>query len=147
MKTIPHSQSFSLLCLSCISPVLFISCNSYPEKQENGKPNIVLILADDLGYGDISALNPSSLIYTPALDMLVKEGITFTEAHSSASVSTPSRYGILTGRYAFRSENAAFGVWGFNHPVIESERETIASLLNKAGYITACIGKWHLGLG
>jgi arylsulfatase A len=117
------------------------------EKTVSAKsPNIIIILADDMGYGDVSALNAKSRIHTPALDKLAKEGISFTNAHSSASVCTPSRYGLLTGRYGFRSKTAAYGIGGFDQPVIEEERETLASILKKSGYATAVIGKWHLGL-
>ncbi|MGC9354773.1 MAG: sulfatase family protein, partial [Mariniphaga sp.] len=111
------------------------------------KPNIVFIFADDMGYGDVSGLNPLARTQTPAIDKLIGEGITFTEAHASASVCTPSRYGLLTGRYAFRSKDAARGIGGFTAPVIEPERETLATVLKNAGYTTACIGKWHLGVG
>jgi arylsulfatase A len=114
---------------------------------QEAKPNIVIIFADDMGYGDVSGLNPLARTRTPAIDQLIDEGITFSEAHASASVCTPSRYGLLTGRYAFRSERAARGIWGFAKPVIEPERETLATLLKNAGYSTACIGKWHLGVG
>ncbi len=110
------------------------------------KPNIVFIFADDMGYGDVSALNPVAQTKTPEIDKLAGKGVTFTEAHASASVCTPSRYGLLTGRYAFRSEHAARGISGFHKPVVETDRETIASVLKRAGYTTACIGKWHLGL-
>jgi arylsulfatase A-like enzyme len=99
-----------------------------------------------MGYGDISSLNPESRIETPSIDQLTDQGIVFSEAHASASVCTPSRYGLLTGRYAFRSESGRKVGSGFNGPVIEKERETMASMLKKAGYTTACIGKWHLGL-
>ncbi len=113
----------------------------------SSKPNIVFIFADDMGYGDVSALNPAARTLTPAIDKLVSEGIAFTQAHASASVCTPSRYGLLTGRYAFRSEDgAASGIGGFHKSVIEPGRETLASMLKSAGYTTACIGKWHLGL-
>lgn len=102
-------------------------------------------MADDMGYGDVSALNPQSKIKTPVLDELIKEGRSFTEAHTSASLCTPARYAFLTGRYNFRTE--ATGVAsGYSVPMIEYERETIASVLKKAGYQTAIIGKWHLGL-
>lgn len=111
------------------------------------KPNIVFIFADDMGYGDVSALNPFARTQTPNLDKLIRSGITFTEAHASASVCTPSRYGLLTGRYAFRNEKAARGIGGFTGPVIEKGRKTLATLLKKEGYTTACIGKWHLGVG
>jgi arylsulfatase A len=110
-------------------------------------PHIVFIFADDMGYGDVSALNPAARTQTPSIDDLAREGITFSEAHASASVCTPSRYGLLTGRYAFRSGGAARGIGGFTGPVIEPERKTLATLLKDAGYSTACIGKWHLGVG
>lgn len=117
------------------------------QNQGGGRPpNIVVIFADDMGYGDVSALNIHSRIQTPALDQLIGKGISFSNAHASASVCTPSRYGLLTGRYAFRSTAAANGIWGFDKPVIEENRESLASLLKNVGYSTACIGKWHLGL-
>jgi arylsulfatase A len=109
-------------------------------------PNIVFIFADDMGYGDISGLNSLSKIQTPALDQLINEGMVFTNAHASASVCTPSRYGLLTGRYAFRSPKAAYGIGGFSPVVIESGRETLATLLKKSGYTTGIAGKWHLGV-
>ena len=123
-----------------------LACSTQKEEGTLKSPNIIIILADDMGYGDVSALNPDSRIQTPALDKLVKEGISFTNAHSSASVCTPSRYGLLTGSYAFRSKVAAYGIGGFDKPVIEANKETIASILKKSGYATAVIGKWHLGL-
>lgn len=110
------------------------------------KPNIIFILADDLGYGDISALNPHSKIQTPNVDTLCNDGMYFTEAHSNSSVSTPTRYGILTGRYCFRTSLKKWTLDGYSEPLIESGRQTIASMLRKSGYTTACIGKWHLGL-
>ncbi len=129
------------------SVTLLASLFSFSLTYAQEKPNIIFIFADDMGYGDVSALNPLAKTQTPAIDGLVKNGISFTEVHASASVCTPSRYGLLTGRYAFRSENAARGIWGFHKPVIEPEKETLASVLKSAGYTTACIGKWHLGLG
>ena len=109
------------------------------------KPNIVFIFADDMGYGDVSVNNPYSRVKTPAIDKLAEQGIRFTEAHSAGSVSTPSRYGLLTGRYFFRTPKQQ-GHWGYLPPYIEPDRETIGTLLKKGGYTTACIGKWHLGL-
>jgi arylsulfatase A len=124
---------------------MLLAC-SHQEK-ESSLPNIIIIFADDMGYGDIGSLNPNGRIHTPAIDRMVHEGIAFTNAHASASVSTPSRYGILTGRYAQRSATGADrGISGFHKPVIEPGRETIASFLRQAGYSTACIGKWHLGV-
>ncbi|ADY52607.1 sulfatase [Pseudopedobacter saltans DSM 12145] len=110
------------------------------------KPNIVYILTDDLGYGDISILNKESKIHTTHIDNLAKNGIYFTDAHSNSSVCTPTRYGILTGRYAFRSSLKKGVLNGYSPSLIEPERATIASFLRKNGYTTACIGKWHLGL-
>lgn len=110
------------------------------------KPNIIVILADDMGYGDICALNRSAKVVTPALDSMVNSGIAFTDAHTNSSVSTPTRYGVLTGRYAFRSRMKKGVLNGYDSLLIENDRETIASLLKNDGYNTGCVGKWHLGL-
>ncbi|NJO03769.1 MAG: sulfatase-like hydrolase/transferase [Bacteroidia bacterium] len=110
------------------------------------KPNIIFILADDLGYGDLKSLNPDSKIPTPNMDKLVKQGIHFSDAHSNSAVCTPTRYGILTGRYAFRTPLKRGVLWGYSPPLIEPGQETVASFLQKQGYHTACVGKWHLGL-
>ena len=111
------------------------------------RPNIVLILADDMGYGDIAAYNQSSKIPTPNLDSLAESGMRFTDAHSPSAVCTPTRYGLLTGRYAWRSELKRGVLWGHSPLLIETGRETIASMLKRIGYTTAAIGKWHLGIG
>lgn len=108
-------------------------------------PNIVFILADDLGYGDVSALNPQNKIKTPQLDRLAAQGMSFTEAHSTSAVCTPSRYSILTGRYNWRSSLKSGVLGGFGKPLIEPGRMTVAGLLKRQGYHTACFGKWHLG--
>ncbi|MDR1958013.1 MAG: arylsulfatase [Planctomycetaceae bacterium] len=114
--------------------------------QAADKPNIILILADDLGYGDVKALNPDSKIPTPALDKLAADGLIFTDMHSPSSVCTPTRYGILTGRYNWRSSLKKGVLGGYSPALIEPERTTMASVLKGAGYHTAVIGKWHLGL-
>ncbi len=115
--------------------------------QSPGKlPNIVYILADDMGYGDGSALNPKSKIKTPNIDRLANEGMRFTDAHSGSAVCTPTRYGILTGRYCWRTRLKKGVLWGYSKHLIEPERMTVASLLKQSGYNTACIGKWHLGM-
>ncbi|MBA4301447.1 MAG: arylsulfatase [Cyclobacterium sp.] len=140
------NSSFGFFRLIFILIGLVHPCLAQKKAVSAKSPNIIIILADDMGYGDISTLNPDSKIRTPSLDKLVQQGISFTNAHSSASVCTPSRYGLLTGRYAFRSKTAAYGIGGFDRSVIEEERETLASTLKKSGYATAVIGKWHLGL-
>lgn len=109
------------------------------------KPNLVYILADDMGYGDLSCLNPGSRIRTAHLDRLAAEGMTFSDAHASSSVCTPSRYSILTGRYSWRSRLKRGVLFGYDGPLIEPGRMTVASFLRAQGYATACIGKWHLG--
>lgn len=111
------------------------------------KPNIVYILADDLGYGDVRCLNPESKIPTPHMDRLAAEGMTFTDAHSPSAVCTPTRYGLLTGRYAWRTRLKNGVLWGYSPGLIDQGELTVAQFLNDQGYATACIGKWHLGLG
>ncbi|MFT5469819.1 MAG: arylsulfatase A [Verrucomicrobiales bacterium] len=110
------------------------------------KPNIVVILADDMGYGDVRALNPDSKIPTPNLDSLAKDGMTFTDAHTPSSVCTPTRYALLTGRYCWRGRLKQGVQNGYGPRLIETERKTIANVLAEAGYDTAVVGKWHLGL-
>jgi arylsulfatase A-like enzyme len=109
------------------------------------KPNIVFILFDDLGYGEPASYRPDSPFRTPNLDRLAREGMRFTDAHSASAVCTPTRYGVLTGRYPWRI--GQFGVLtSLSPPIIERERLTVGSLLQQHGYHTACVGKWHLGM-
>ena len=110
-------------------------------------PNIIFIMADDMGYGDVGCYNPDSKIPTPNMDQLAQEGIRFTDAHSPSAVCTPTRYGVLTGRYCWRSRLKRGVLYGYEPALIEPERLTVASLLKNAGYNTACVGKWHLGIG
>lgn len=110
------------------------------------KPNIIVILADDQGYGDVSVYNPNSKIPTPHIDRLAKEGMRFTDAHSASGVCTPTRYSLLTGRYHWRTHLQHGVLGGFSRPLIAPDRLTLAGLLGQSGYHTACIGKWHLGM-
>jgi arylsulfatase A-like enzyme len=110
------------------------------------RPNILYILADDLGYGDVHCLNAGGKIPTPHLDRLATAGMAFTDAHSGSALCTPTRYGILTGRYAWRSTLKNGVLQGFSPRLIEAGRLTVPALLNQHGYRTACFGKWHLGM-
>ena len=121
------------------------SSNCSGQKTALKKPNIIYILADDLGYGDISVYNKNSKILTPNIDRLASEGIKFTDAHTSSSVCTPTRYGILTGRYNWRSKLKSGVTNGNSRALILPSRTTVASILQQKNYNTAFIGKWHLG--
>jgi len=120
------------------------SCSPKGQEQER-QPNIIVILADDLGYGDIHAFNPDSKIPTPNIDALASGGMKFTDAHTPSAVCTPTRYGFLTGRYNWRSRLKSGVLTGKSKALIEDERTTIADVMKNAGYHTAFIGKWHLG--
>src|SRR5258708_1690691 len=109
-------------------------------------PNIIYILCDDLGYGDVKCLNAEGKIATPNMDRLGKAGMIFTDAHSSSAVCSPTRYGIMTGRYNWRSPLQSGVLGGLSPRLIEPGRMTVASLLKEHGYATGCIGKWHLGM-
>lgn len=111
------------------------------KQKQSAKPNILIILVDDMGYGDIGSYNPESKIPTPNIDGLAQQGIRFNDAHAPGAVCHPSRYGLLTGRYPFRTNTS---VWP-EQPVIDEGRLTIARMLQSEGYRTAMVGKWHLG--
>jgi arylsulfatase A len=111
------------------------------------RPSVVFILADDLGYGDLRCYNAESKIPTPHCDRLASEGIRFTDAHSPSAVCTPTRYGILTGRYSWRTALKSGVLQGYDPLLIEPGCLTVASLLKQHGYMTGAVGKWHLGLG
>ena len=117
-----------------------------PSTNSRTQPNVVVILTDDQGYGDVGAYNPASRIPTPHLDQLAREGLRFTDAHTSSSVCTPTRYGLLTGRYSWRTRLKKGVLWGNGDSLIEPGRTTLASLLRARGYYTAAVGKWHLGM-
>ena len=112
-----------------------------------GAPNFVVILADDLGFGDVAYLNPQSRIPTPHLDSLAGQGMAFLDAHTPSGVCTPTRYGLLTGRYSWRTRLKRGVLNGYGEPLIASDRETLGTFLGAHGYRTAIVGKWHLGLG
>ncbi len=109
-------------------------------------PNIIIILADDMGWGDPRCYQPDSKIPTPNLDRLAQEGVRFTDAHTPSSVCTPTRYTLLTGRYCWRTSLEKGVLDGFGPPLIKPGEDTVASLLKRHGYQTACVGKWHLGM-
>lgn len=108
---------------------------------EHDHPHVVIILVDDMGYGDAGCYNPESKIATPNIDRLAAEGMRFTDAHAPGALCHPSRYGLMTGRFPFRADTSKWP----DQPVIDAGRVTIASLLREAGYRTAMVGKWHLG--
>lgn len=129
--------------IACI--LVGFSCQSKTQEGDT-KPNIIYILADDLGYGDLTSFNPDSKVKTPNIDLLASQGMRFTDAHSPSSVCTPTRYGILTGRYCWRSQLPQGVLRGYGRALIEKDRTTVASLLKSEGYRTGVVGKWHLGL-
>jgi arylsulfatase A-like enzyme len=136
---------FALTALILAATVISSAYGGQPAGSRS-TPNIVFILADDLGYGDVKCLNPEGKIATPNLDRLAAGGMICTDAHSSSSVCTPTRYGILTGRYNWRSALKSGVLGGLSRRLIEPGRLTVPALLKQKGYATACIGKWHLGM-
>lgn len=136
----PNPARLTALRLACLLAIVT------PSGAGAALPNIVVIYADDLGFGDIAANNPESKIATPHIDRLAKEGMRFTDGHTSSGVCTPSRYSLLTGRYPWRTRLQQGVLGGFSPPLIAAGRVTLASLLRDHGYETAVIGKWHLGM-
>ena len=132
----PKLLLFGVVALCALPPLSAVSSDY---------PNIVFILADDQGFGDVGALNPESKIATPNIDRIANEGMIFEDGHSSSAVCTPTRYSVLTGRYHWRTRLQKGVLGGFSPPLISEGRLTVASLLKGAGYKTACVGKWHLG--
>ncbi len=131
-----------------IALIILLLGTSFLPAGEKKLPNIIFLMADDLGIGDLGCYNKDSKIPTPNMNRLAKEGMKFTDSHTPSSVCSPTRYGVLTGRYCWRTDALKKGVlWGYSPLLIEPGRMTLASLLRQAGYHTACIGKWHLGLG
>ncbi len=118
-----------------------------PSVPKTTRPNIVYILADDLGWGDLDCYNPRSAVPTPYANRLAEQGVRFTDMHSPSSVCTPTRYGILTGRYCWRTRLKQGVLQGYSPSLIEPGRLTVPAMLKQRGYYTAGLGKWHLGLG
>jgi arylsulfatase A len=133
---------FSLRVLSLALALTPLS-NALAAEALPRRPNIVILYADDMGYGDLGVQNPASKIPTPHLDRLASQGMRFTDAHSSSGICTPSRYALLHGRYHWRKFHGI--VNSFDQPVMDDEKTTLPELLQAKGYRTACIGKWHLG--
>ena len=131
-----------IIC-SCAAGLTLCACANRPAESQ---PNVVFILADDLGYGDLSSYNPQGRIRTPQLDRLASQGVRFTNAHSSAAVSTPTRYGLLTGCYPWRGPLKQGVIWTWADPLLTDEL-TLPELMRRKGYATGLVGKWHLGIG
>jgi arylsulfatase A-like enzyme len=134
-----------LFCLGILT-FLLVGCDNSKIQSNLDKPNIIFILADDLGYGDISCYNNQSKIKTPNIDRLAQEGMKFNDAHSPSTVCTPSRYGFMTGRMPFRLNYKGVFTGAGGPCLITDERITIAEMLKNQGYETALFGKWHVGL-
>ena len=135
--------SLILLILITVS-----SCNTDNKQKADNEalPNILIIMADDMGYGDVGAYNPKSKIPTPNIDKIASEGLMLTDAHSADALCSPSRYGLLTGRYSWRTRLKEGVLIGYDETaLIEKGRPTLASVLGKGGYTTAFVGKWHMG--
>jgi arylsulfatase A-like enzyme len=133
------------VCLAIL--VLALSGLARGADVATAKPNILIILADDLGYGDVRCYNDQSKVATPNIDRLAREGMKFTDAHSPATVCTPSRYSLMTGQMAFRVPNGGTVFTGIGGPsLIAPGRLTLPAMLRSNGYATACVGKWHIGL-
>jgi len=138
------SKLLTLMTITLGMLTLTVSCE---RKTSETLPNIIFILADDLGYGDISVMNPQAAWQTQHIDRIAIEGMRFTDAHTGSAVCTPTRYGVLTGRYSWRTRLKKGVLWSWDPPLIQQGEATVGTVLQKKGYTTACIGKWHLGLG
>ena len=141
MKT----KTLGSICSFLAFSTLLSASLAWARPSASTMPNVVLIFADDLGYGDVGCYGATK-VKTPNIDRLAREGRRFTDAHSASAVCTPSRYALLTGEYPFRR-----GIWGPCHPtsklLIDTNKLTVAKLLKRKGYDTSCFGKWHLGFG
>jgi len=131
--------------MRCLISLLALTIGA-PSLAAADRPNMVFVLCDDLGYGDLSCMNPDGRLKTPHFDRVAAEGVKFTDAHTGSAVCSPTRYGVMTGRYAWRSRLQSGVLGGLSPRLIEPGRMTVASFLKERGYHTACIGKWHLGI-
>lgn len=141
-KKIFHVQRLRTLIIAALVLLGFDLCQRENDQVSASQPNIVIIYADDMGYGDLAIQNADSKIPTPNLDRLAREGLRFTDAHSSSGICTPSRYALLTGRYHWRKFHSIVDSWGGS---VFTDELTLGEMLKAQGYTTACIGKWHLG--
>lgn len=144
LRSTPHLLWLLLFVLA--SQALGLSASEQTNSADSTLPNILVIYADDLGYGDVQCYNPTrGKIPTPHIDRLAAQGMRFTDGHSSSGVCSPSRYTLLTGRYHWRTrlQSGIVGLWG--KPLLDANRMTLGTLAKQRGYRTACIGKWHLG--
>jgi arylsulfatase A len=138
---------FTVGLICCMTATIGWPIPSAGDSPNRDTPNIVLILADDLGYGDVSCYNDQSKVPTPNIDRLAREGIRLTDAHSPCTVCTPTRYGLLTGQMPFRIPRGSMVFTGVGGPsLIAPGKLTLATMLHERGYATACIGKWHVGM-
>ncbi|WDE98955.1 arylsulfatase [Lentisphaera profundi] len=137
----------NLFVFFCVSTQSLMPSNAHEGESTlgHGKPNIVIVLTDDLGYGDVSFLNPESKVQTPHMDALARAGVWATDAHAPSTVCSPSRYALLTGRYAWRGTLRAGRLNPWKESAIEKDRVTLPKILKSKGYFTALVGKWHLG--
>ncbi len=134
-----------LILLNALMSTGPLTCSAANQHGAITYPNVILVMADDLGIGDVSPTNPDCKIRTPHLQKMADQGLTFLDAHTPSSVCTPTRYGLLTGRYNWRSRLARGVLGGRSEHLIPAQRPTLGHLMRGAGYHTAMIGKWHLG--
>jgi arylsulfatase A len=142
----PMAMKTRQITIAILGGLVLFACPKWASAAEPARPNIVFILCDDLGYGDVRCNHSAGKIATPQMDRLAAAGMRFTDAHSTSSVCTPTRYSLLTGRYNWRSRLQSGVLGGLSPRLLEPDRLTVAGLLQQHGYHTAAIGKWHLGM-